>query len=234
MFSAGPLDKRGIAGILVFSMSLAVAEIPHAEIRPGWWLSADRALYLEMERTLVVADIHWGYAHSHRVAGNLLPLWGNEEIAQRLRRLLHRYRPARMIWLGDSLHTREAADFAERFLAELGELEVIVVRGNHDRAWIRADRAEYRLGRCLFHHGDRPCELAPDEIEIIGHIHPAVSWSDGAGLRLKVPALVQGPRRIILPSFSDWSAGAAWNDRLGEEETLWLVSSRKVWSLPRR
>jgi hypothetical protein len=116
-------------------MAFASLEIPHAEIRPGWWLSADRVLYFAEERTLAVADIHWGYAQSHRRAGNLLPLWGNEEIAQRLRRALDRYRPKRMIWLGDSLHTAEAAEEAERFLDELREVEVIVVRGNHDRKW---------------------------------------------------------------------------------------------------
>jgi putative SbcD/Mre11-related phosphoesterase len=209
-------------------------EIPHAEIRPGWWLSAERALFLEAERTLVVADIHWGYAHSHRRAGNLLPLWGNEEIARRLGALLRRYDPTRMIWLGDSLHTSAAAVFAERFLAEWPDREIIVVQGNHDRAWPRADRAEFRLGPCVFHHGDRARAIAPEEIEIIGHIHPALSWHDGAGLRLKVPALVQGPRRIILPSFSDWSSGAAWNDQLADDETLWLVSPKKVWALPKR
>jgi putative SbcD/Mre11-related phosphoesterase len=206
---------------------------PHAEIRPGWWLSAERALFLEAERTLVIADIHWGYAHSHRRAGNLLPLWGNEEIARRLNCLLRRYDPARMIWLGDSLHTPHAAVFAERFLDEWPDLESVVVQGNHDRAWPRADRTEFRLGSHVVHHGDRPRDIAPDEIEIIGHIHPAISWHDGAGLRLKVPALVQGPRRIILPSFSDWSSGASWNDQLADDETLWLVSPKKVWALPK-
>ena len=94
-----------------------LAPSAHAEIRPGWWLSAERALYLEEQRTLVVADIHWGYAFSHRRVGNLLPMWGNEEITRRLRRLLAYYVPARMIWLGDSLHTPQAAEFAEDFFA---------------------------------------------------------------------------------------------------------------------
>jgi metallophosphoesterase superfamily enzyme len=214
-------------------MILSPSEIPHAEIEPGRWLSADRALYLAAERTLVIADIHWGYAYSHRRVGNLLPMWGNEEIAHRLRRLLLRYAPERMIWLGDSLHTPEAAEFAERFLGELGDLETIVVKGNHDRSWPRADRHDYRLGSFYFHHGDRARELEPGDVEVIGHIHPAMSWSDGAGMRVKVPALVHGPRRIILPSFSEWSAGAPWNDRLEEDETLWLVSARRVWALPR-
>ena len=216
-----------------FLMPFATESFVHAEIRPGWWLSAERGLYLEEERTLVVADIHWGYAFSHRRVGNLLPMWGNEEIARRLNTLLERYRPTRMIWLGDSLHTPQAAEFAEDFLRGLGDLEVVVIKGNHDRSWPRADRHEYRRGGLVFHHGDKARELFEGEIEIVGHIHPALSWSDGAGMRIKVPALVHGPRRVILPSFSDWSAGAPWNDRLEDGETLWLVSARKVWALPR-
>jgi metallophosphoesterase superfamily enzyme len=163
--------------------------------------------------------------------GNLLPMWGDREIAGRLRRLLGHYQPERMIWLGDSLHTRQSARVAEDFLATLPpETEVIILAGNHDRSWPRADREEYRLGDCLFHHGDRAREIDPHGIEIIGHLHPAISWSDGAGLRLKLPALVHGSRRIVMPSFSDWSAGLPWNGRLEEDEKLWLISPRKIWA----
>lgn len=208
-------------------------DLVHLEIGPGQWLSAERSLYLAAERTLVVADIHWGYAQSHRQAGNLLPMWGNEEIARRLRRLLGHYHPRRMIWLGDSLHTSAASDDAEKFLHEIEPLEVVIVAGNHDRAWPRADRHEYRLGPWLFHHGDRAREKEGELIEVIGHIHPAISWSDGAGLRLKMPVVVQGPHRLILPSFSDWSAGAAWNDHLAEDEKAWLISRQKIWPVTR-
>jgi DNA ligase-associated metallophosphoesterase len=206
-------------------------EIVQIEIAPGWWLSSERALYLASERTLVVADIHWGYAQSHRQAGNLLPMWGDEEIAFRLNRLISYYQPARMIWLGDSLHTPTAADFAEAFLKQIEPLEVIIISGNHDRSWKKADRKEFHLGSLVFHHGDTSRKLEEGGMEVIGHIHPTISLSDGAGLRLKVHALVQGHRRLILPSFSEWSSGAAWNNRLEEDEKVWLISSRRIWSL---
>jgi metallophosphoesterase superfamily enzyme len=208
-----------------------MSDLLDVEIRPGWRVSAERSLYLAAERTLVLADIHWGYADSHRRAGHLLPLWGNAELARRLNRLLAHYRPRRMIWLGDSLHTAAAAPLAEQFLATIPrEVEVIILAGNHDRAWPLAETHEFRLGACLFHHGDRPREIEPGWIEIIGHIHPAISLGDGAGLRLKVPALVEGPSRLILPSFSEWSSGAPWNWNLEPGERLWLISPRKIWA----
>jgi DNA ligase-associated metallophosphoesterase len=215
-------------------MSPSIGDLVQVEIEPGCWLSSERALFLEQERTLVVADIHWGYAHSHRLAGNLLPMWGNEEIAQRLRLLLERYRPARLIWLGDSLHTPAAAEFAEAFLQEIASLEVVVIAGNHDRRWPRADRIEFRLGSWLFHHGDKPREPEAGVTEVMGHIHPVITWSDGAGLRLKLPVLVHRPGRLILPCFSDWSAGADWHQQWAEDEKLWCISRRKILPMNRR
>jgi putative SbcD/Mre11-related phosphoesterase len=205
-----------------------------AEIRPGVWLDEGRALYIAQRRTLVIADIHWGYADSHRQQGNLLPLWGNEETALRLRTLLDKYAPKRMVWLGDSLHTSKASEAAEAFLSELpAGLEVIVIRGNHDRSWSRADTDEFRMGDYSMHHGDRTRPARNGVTEIIGHIHPAFSWSDGAGMRLKVPVLVEEENRLILPAFSDWSSGAAWNNKVQPGEKLWLISSRRIFSLPR-
>jgi metallophosphoesterase superfamily enzyme len=205
----------------------------HVEVRPGLWLNRERALYLERERTLVIADIHWGYAHSHRRVGNLLPLWGNEQTAERLRLLLAHYAPARMIWLGDSLHAPDASSFAEEFLGKLPPgVEAIILRGNHDRKWPRADRAEFRFGDYVFHHGDKVRPSEKGVTEIIGHIHPAFSWSDGAGSRVKVPVLVEETNRLILPAFSDWSSGADWNGKSENARNLWLISSQRIFPIP--
>ena len=71
-----------------------------AEIQPGLWLDPRRAVFFAEHGVLVVADLHWGYAASHRAAGNLLPAWGDEAIARDLRGLLADYQPAEMLWLG--------------------------------------------------------------------------------------------------------------------------------------
>jgi putative SbcD/Mre11-related phosphoesterase len=212
---------------------LICANERHVEIRPEIWLHRERALYLERERTLVIADIHWGYAHSHRHHGNLLPLWGNERIGQRLHALLTDYTPGRMVWLGDSLHTPESAIFAEKFLEEVDDsVEVVIIAGNHDRKWNRAKISDFRLDNYFLHHGDRLQSLDEGITEIIGHIHPAFSWSDGAGTSLKIPVLVEEKNRLILPAFSDWSSGATWNDKIKPGENLWLISSQRIFSYP--
>src|SRR3954454_21617636 len=95
----------------------APSKMLRTEVSPGIWIDGRRALYLEKFGALVLADLHWGYAVSHRAVGNLLPVWGDEEIARQLSGLLADYAPREMIWLGDSLHTLEGRGAAETFLS---------------------------------------------------------------------------------------------------------------------
>ena len=163
------------------------------EVRPGVWLDARLAVWLQPERLLVVADLHWGYAASHRARGNLLPWWGDDELEQRLRSLVDDYQPAEMIWLGDVVHAAEGSARVEAFL-RTAAVPITHVAGNHDRRWRLAGAATATRGNYFFHHGDK-AQLRPSHcLEIIGHHHPAVSWGDGAGSKIET-ARIGGHRR---------------------------------------
>jgi metallophosphoesterase superfamily enzyme len=202
------------------------------EIQPGVWLDSRLALWLPVERVLVVADLHWGYAASHRARGNLLPWWGDEEIEQRLRGLLSDYCPAEMIWLGDVVHAAEGGARAESFLRE-SPVPIVSIAGNHDRLWRSAGARTAVRGNYFFHHGDASPALPPRCLEIVGHHHPAVSWGDGAGSRLKLPALVVSARRLILPAFSPWAAGTPWAVDPIAAETLWAIAPTRIFAVSR-
>jgi len=209
-------------------------------IAPGLLFDARLALFIEATRTLVVADLHWGYAESHRAAGNLLPAWGDDTLEATLHALLADYAPAEFIWLGDSLHTARSAPRAraraEAFIAS-SPAPVVVLAGNHDARWTFATSIPILRDRFVLHHGDRPLPddfvRPPDAVEIIGHHHPAFVYRDGAGARLKLPALVQSPARLILPALSPWAAGVAWNERLTRDETLWAATPRRLLPIRR-
>lgn len=203
---------------------------PRLEIRPDVWIDARRALWLAQLRVLVVADLHWGYVDSHRAQGNLLPAWGDAEIASRLNALVASYQPAEMIWLGDSLHTPGARQSAEAYLSGC-PVPITIVAGNHDERWTRArDCNHVTRGEFLLHHGDRPCRFTEGFTEIVGHVHPAVAWHDGAGTRLKIPALVVAAQRFILPAFSPWAGGTPWP--LGRaEETVYAIGTKRIFTV---
>lgn len=196
------------------------------------WLDSRLALWLEDERLLVIADLHWGYAASHRARGNLLPVWGDDDIESRLGALVADYSPAEMLWLGDVVHAAEGGVRADRFIRE-SRVPITLLAGNHDRRWPRAGELSAVRGNYFFHHGDLAPAIPAGAIEIIGHHHPAVSWGDNAGSRLKLPALIANSHRIILPAFSPWAAGTRWNDQLTPGDTLWVIAPHRVFPLPR-
>lgn len=204
-----------------------------AEIRPGVWLDARRAVWFADTRRLAIADLHWGYAAAHQARGLLLPRWGDAQIEAVLRALVADYAPAEMIWLGDVVHAAEGAGAAERYL-HAAEIPVIVLAGNHDRRWRGAAQRSLAADGFFFHHGDTTPEIPAGLTEICGHHHPAAVLEDGAGGRVKVPALVASPRRLILPAFSPWAGGAVWKPSEDPAETLWAVAPTRIFVLPRR
>ena len=201
---------------------------------PGVWIDSRLALWIARERLLVIADLHWGYSASHRARGHLLPIWGDDEIEARLHALIADYAPAEMLWLGDIVHAAEGSARVDRFL-HAAPLPITLIAGNHDRRWRAATPPASSLtrGGYFFHHGDRALPIPAHATEIIGHHHPAISWSDHAGSRLKLPALVVRPRRLILPAFSPWAAGSPWNESRSAADTLWVLASNRIFPLPR-
>ena len=191
-------------------------------------LDSRLALFHQKEHWLAVADLHFGYELSQRAAGRLMPLWGTRSIDERLTELLDEYRPRELILVGDLVHDKASVAAAVALLERLRErCQVVAIAGNHDRDIARAITLleRWETPEFVFHHGDCIAN-EPDRIQIIGHHHPAATITDGAGLRLKFPALIQQERCWILPAFSPWASGTAW---IGDEQTrIWLCTPRRV------
>lgn len=200
-------------------------------IAPNVLLDGRLALFHEAEKWLAVADLHFGYELSQRAAGRLMPLWGMTSIEGRLSELLEEYEPRRLIIVGDLVHDGAASAAAVQLLERLRErCEVIALAGNHDRHLGRAIEfiPRWETPEFVFQHGDCVTE-EPGRIQIIGHHHPAARVSDGAGLRLKLPAFVQQENCWILPAFSPWAGGVSWED--DGASRIWLCTPRRVFRM---
>lgn len=197
------------------------------------------ALFHRADRWLAVADTHYGYELSRRAAGALFPQVGMEDVRERLLSLITDYRPAELLLLGDLVHDRSGVEPFCDLLAELQARCVVrLIAGNHDRGLCDHPlRETLRRGEFLFHHGhlELPEALHEDRPqEVCGHFHPAVTLRDGAGLRLKLPALARdqprggkGSARWILPAFSPWAAGGT---RAGDAGSIrrWACHPRGI------
>jgi len=190
------------------------------------------ALSHQTQRWLAVADLHYGYELSQRVAGRLVPMWGMAQIEGRLDELIRDYAPRYLVILGDLVHDRSAGEEARQLLARLARrCEPIVIAGNHDRQLAGSIEFvdSWRADGFHFHHGHCIAEV-PGAIQVIGHHHPASIISDGAGLRLKSPAFVQEPTCWIMPAFSPWAGGTTWKPATSSR--IWLCTPERVFPLP--
>jgi DNA ligase-associated metallophosphoesterase len=138
----------------------------------------------------------------------------HDEDFQRMNRLLKTHQPTRVLVLGDFVHSHRTnlSDLIETFqsLQRDYEADWILALGNHDlraqeklKAWgfNAIVREIVEDGIVLSHDPDEEAEIA-----ISGHVHPVVRLGGGRD-RLRVPCFVVGPRRLLLPSFGDFTGG---------------------------
>jgi DNA ligase-associated metallophosphoesterase len=142
----------------------------------------------------------------------LLPPYDSRETLARLSEVVARYRPLRIIALGDSLHDPAAAGrIGSAEDAELRRLQAgrdwIWITGNHDpeigAAFQGTVMDRITIADLVLRH-EPSADVAPGEIA--GHLHPAARVRlGGAGLRR--PCFVGDGSRLVLPAFGAFAGG---------------------------
>ena len=217
-----------------------------AKVGKGCVLDSRRALYHEEGSWLALADMHFGYELNRaRQHGALLPQWGMAATEKRLNDLLAYYKPHTLILVGDIMDGGGSVKETLRLLKKVRECvaELICVEGNHDRPALKREAgftSFHLAGGFCFQHGHKFDKTtlasgAAQHIHVSGHEHPTLNLSDGAGLKLRMPALVQQRRKKsglevenwILPAFSPWAGGAAY-DAGHEHVETWGCSDTRI------
>jgi putative SbcD/Mre11-related phosphoesterase len=188
------------------------------ELLPGVWADYRKAVYLQEEKLLCVADLHLGYAWAHRYHGQIIPLPARDQLSARLSELCLAYNPSALVILGDIVHQAVPVSAVRlelnKLLKTLGRVcPVKLVIGNHDRQLAsllegKIDLREVvRSGNYVLVHGNVPVAAGPGEIILMGHEHPAISLGDGV-VSAKFPCFLAGKNVVALPAFSAWAAGS--------------------------
>jgi DNA ligase-associated metallophosphoesterase len=189
-------------------------------------LLPERAAYWPAQHTLLVADFHLGKAASFRCAGIPLPSGTTSENVERLGRAIDRTQAKRVVFLGDFLHSAEgrAPATLDRFGAwrrARKALELILVRGNHDRKagdppaeWgIACVEEGGTLGPFVLNHEPGTSRAG---YALAGHIHPAVRLN-GDSETLRLPCFWFARRHGVLPAFGAFTGSAVVRPREGDQ-----------------
>jgi uncharacterized protein len=179
-------------------------------------LLPERALFWPRRATLIAADLHWGKGATFRAAGIPIPVGATGDDLARLDRALHRTCARRLIVLGDLFHAR-AGRVASRTLAELrrwreqrSELEILLVRGNHDRhagdppedLRINSLNAPAFVPPFILRHEP---SVSSDGYTLAGHLHPGVVLAGPGLTREHLPCFWLTPRTAVLPAFGSFT-----------------------------
>jgi DNA ligase-associated metallophosphoesterase len=206
------------------------------------------ALYLSAERTLLVADAHFGKAVSFRLLGVPGPRGPTPENVGRGGAAGADTGAQRVVFLGDFLHS--ARSHAAGTLGVLQawrdahpELQLTLVRGNHD------DRAGDPPASLRFHVVDEPLRLGPFALchhprpvdgayVLAGHWHPCISVAGRAFERLRLPCFwlgddsgqLPGQAVGILPAFGGFTGMHRIEPRAGDR--IFPIAGDVVRALP--
>lgn len=200
------------------------------------------ALFWPERGWLLVADLHLEKGSAYARFGQLLPPYDTAATLTRLEAACARWRPRRVVCLGDSFHD---ADAASRINAEDGRriaalttgYDWVWISGNHDPApppgWGGLITEALRDGPLVLRHAAEPKEPAG---EISGHYHPK-AITHVRGRRLSARCFVSDGQRLIMPAFGAYAGGLnvldmAIRPLFAHDAAAWLLGTEKLHLLP--
>lgn len=203
------------------------------------WLSADRCIFWEEEKILIVSDLHFGKTGHFRKSGIAVPQSVYKKDLQRLFSQVQYFQPKKLIVVGDLFHSRENKEL-ELFLKwrnDFPALEIQLIRGNHDilhKSWyaqagIEVVEEEIQITQFRFRHDKEIAAMGQTGYLFSGHIHPGVRISGMGRQSLCLPCFYFARDFCVLPAFSAFTGTYLMNP--GESENIFAIVENKLVQL---
>ncbi|WP_439506029.1 ligase-associated DNA damage response endonuclease PdeM [Sediminibacterium sp.] len=195
-------------------MSIPLLHIIHDQ---HFWLSPQRSIYWEEEKTLIVSDTHFGKTGHFRKSGIAVPQQVYKEDLQRFFSLATALKPERILVVGDFFHStaNEEINLFLKWKNDFNSLQITLIKGNHDilgNSWyenanIQIIEQLYMIGPFSFQHDptENHNKLDGNAFVFSGHIHPGIQMKGIGKQSLRFPCFYFTKNQCILPAFSKFS-----------------------------
>lgn len=191
--------------------------IPHIIHEQHFWLSAQRSIYWEEQKTMIVSDTHFGKTGHFRKSGIAVPQQVYKEDLQRFFSLATDLKPERILVVGDFFHStdNEEHNLFLRWKNDFNSLQITLIKGNHDilgntwyeNAGIQLIEDFYEIGQFRFQHDPAENDFLVKENTFVfsGHLHPGIQMRGIGKQSLRLPCFYFTQNQCILPAFSKFS-----------------------------
>ena len=210
--------------------------------RQHLWLSPERCIYWEEEKTLILSDLHFGKTGHFRKAGIAVPQNVYKEDLQRLVELLQYFQPANLVVVGDFFHSNDnkELDLFKKWRSDFEHLRIQLVKGNHDiltddwykEANLSIHNPQLTIEPFTFMHDvtKAPQPLSHDSHYVFsGHIHPGIRVSGGGRQSLRFACFYFGKQYAVLPAFSRFTGTYLVEPKLAE--AVFAIVENKIVQL---
>lgn len=182
-------------------------------------LDVSGAVYFPADELLIVADMHLEKGTAWAKRGFFLPPYDSKRTIMALQKVVAKFIPKRILFLGDSFHDKTAPfRLQERELDALNQIaagqELIWVTGNHD-----PQIPDMITGTCCdeihvggLHFTHIPTKNYQSDGQVSGHLHPAAHVT-GRGRGIRRRCFIADSNRMIVPAFGAYTGGLSVKDK---------------------
>lgn len=189
--------------------------LSHTILNNHFLLSANRTIFWEEEKALILSDLHVGKSGHFRKNGIGIPQNMFSEDMQRLFAEIQYYKPRRLVIVGDLFHSHsnKEHDLFLKWRKDLSHVDIDLVMGNHDilkkekytEAGILIHEGSYQIGSFTFTHDICNFDENENYYCFSGHIHPGIVMRGVGKQSLRLPCFYFKKQYAVLPAFGKFT-----------------------------
>ncbi len=210
--------------------------LPHKIFDHNFLLSANRTIFWEEQRALILSDLHLGKSGHFRKSGIAIPQTVFKDDMQRLLAEIQFYKPNQLIIVGDLFHStmNKEHDMFLRWRKDIPHVSINLVKGNHDilkdkwynEAEIVVFKKQLSIQNFTFTHDINECSLQEGHYCFSGHIHPGILMRGAGKQAMSLPCFYFTKKYAVLPAFGKFTGTFSIQPQAGE--SIFCLAQNKI------
>lgn len=202
-----------------------------------FWLSPGKMIWYPAEKSLIIADLHFGKTGHFRKSGIPVPQNVFKQDLHELFAGIQFYKPEKLLIVGDMFHSKanKELELFYKWRNDVSQLQIQLIKGNHDilndqyyeDAAIQVDE-HFSSGNFSFVHdvASVTADENDEQFYFSGHVHPAITLRTGSRQALSFPCFYFSKKFAILPAFSVFSGHCIINPK--KQDNVFAVVNNSI------